>query len=205
MTSKKAVTPSKVAQLDTSLIQLLDEKNIDLSNPKEIKAVMLTLTLKENLAFFPLVANRLFCEGAYRQMSASNAKGHKVGTPEYAAAIKEGLAVWIKGYLTVAEETRATRGTTVKGKGKTLPFSQAAIIERMSDLAPSGKGEKAIRVHEVLAKLGQFSTQAFIAYYGQSLLQSSSLMCRAVHELKEEQVQVARDATNELLGGVDIV
>lgn len=204
MTIKKSET-QKVEQLDASLITLLEERNIDLANPKEIKQFMLSLTLKENLAFFPLIANRLFCEGAYRQMSASNAKGHKVGTTEYAEAIREGLAVWIRGYLTVAEETRATRATSTRSGAKTLPFPQSEILERMGQLAPSGEGEKAMRVQDILKKLETFSHEAFIAYYAQSLLQATSLMRDAVEELKEEQLQHARDETNALLGGVDII
>lgn len=189
----------------STLVELLKDAKVDLSQPKLIKKFMLGLTLKQNIEFFPEVANRLFVEGVYRQSSASNAKGATVGTLEYATAIAAGFGVWQRGYLTIAEETKANRVTTKGATRATLPHTQEAILARMALLAPSGKGERAARVQDVLEKLKHFRLEAFTAYCLQSLNSPESLVAKAIKELGVEQAAKIKAEMEEMLGGVDLI
>ena len=203
---KTTATTSKSNVAPLTLIEILDERSIDLSNPKDIKAFMGSLTLEENLTFFPLVANRLLVEGIYRQASASNAKGHKVGTPEYADAMRAGFSVWERGYLTIAEETRAHNKVAKQGgSGGALPFTQVEILEEMAQLLPTGNGEKAKHIRASYEVIKGYDGGKFGALLIAVSDNPMSLVNVAVANLRSRANEKAVAAQTALVASVELI
>lgn len=197
---------SDATQTTLPLIQVLEERSIDLTRPTEIRDFLETLSVSEISSFFPQVASKLFASGIHRELDKHGAKSAKVGTPEYAAFVKQWVACWERGYLTPREEEKALKPATTAKAGKTsLPFPIKEICARMRELAPSGKSDNAKRVQETIDKLEDFRVEAFTAYYVKSLENPTSLLVRAVKELSEEKAEKARLEQEALLGGVELI
>ena len=201
------MTTKNETNQSTNLINVLEEKSIDLSRPTEIRDYLETLEVSEIEAFFPLVASKLFASGIHRELDKHGAKSSKVGTPEYANFVKSWFSVWERGYLTPREEEKALKPTVVKGstRAQALPFPIADICDRMRLLAPSGKSANAVHTRETIDKLADFGVDAFTAYYGKSMENPTSLLVKAVKELSEERAEKIRLEQEKLLGGVDLI